>query len=138
MATENTSLKDTTPAGDSNTSTEMVIGKINTYQRTFLIVAGSILALLVVIAVAGASGDQHLQSTAYENVDGAVVHLDYQVDSASLALTKNVFGSDAVSENPENCCFCKPSFNCGTTCLPVLGLCRCRRCPGCTPPCNSF
>ena len=98
MATENTSLKNTTPAGDSNTTNEMVIGKINTYQRTFLIVAGSLLALLVVIAVAGASGGQHLQSSAYEIAEGAMALTDYQVDSTNLALTKDIFGLGAVSE----------------------------------------
>ena len=50
MSTENTSLKNTTPAGDSTTPDAMVIEK-NTYQRTFLIVAGFLLALLVLIAV---------------------------------------------------------------------------------------
>eukprot|EP00751_Fragilariopsis_kerguelensis_P035118 CAMPEP_0170938576 /NCGR_PEP_ID=MMETSP0735-20130129/21296_1 /TAXON_ID=186038 /ORGANISM="Fragilariopsis kerguelensis, Strain L26-C5" /LENGTH=43 /DNA_ID= /DNA_START= /DNA_END= /DNA_ORIENTATION= len=43
MTNENTSLKNTTLAGDSNTTHGMVIGKSNTYQRTFLIVAGSLL-----------------------------------------------------------------------------------------------
>jgi len=95
MTTENTSLKNTTPAGDSNTTNEMVIGKINTYQRTFLIVAGSLLALLVLIAVAGTRDVQHLQSSANEITEGPEALLDYQVDSANLALTKNVFGSDA-------------------------------------------
>ena len=101
MSTENTSLKNTTPAGDSNTSTEMVIGKINTYQRTFLIVAGSLLAVLVWIAVAGTGGSQYLQSSAHEITKGAVALADYQVDSANLALTKDIFGLGAVSENDE-------------------------------------
>jgi len=56
MPTENTSLKITTPAGDSNTTNEMVVEKINNYQRTLLIVTGILLALLVVIAVTGTSG----------------------------------------------------------------------------------
>mmetsp|Transcript_36478 Transcript_36478/g.41293 ORF Transcript_36478/g.41293 Transcript_36478/m.41293 type:complete len:123 (+) Transcript_36478:60-428(+) len=103
MPTENTSLKNTTPAGDSNTTNEMVIGKINTYQRTFLIVAGSLLALLVLIAVAGTSGGQHLQSSAHEAAEGAVVLADYRVESANLALTKDIFGLGAVSENDEGC-----------------------------------
>jgi len=98
MPTENTSLKNTTPAGDSNTSTEMVIGKINTYQRTFLIVAGSILALLVAIAVASTSGGHHLQSSTHGNVEGAVALADYQVDSANLALTKDIFNGFKISE----------------------------------------
>eukprot|EP00751_Fragilariopsis_kerguelensis_P005590 CAMPEP_0170786438 /NCGR_PEP_ID=MMETSP0733-20121128/17607_1 /TAXON_ID=186038 /ORGANISM="Fragilariopsis kerguelensis, Strain L26-C5" /LENGTH=105 /DNA_ID=CAMNT_0011132293 /DNA_START=85 /DNA_END=399 /DNA_ORIENTATION=+ len=101
MSTENTSLKNTTPAGDSNTSTEMVIWKINTYQSTFLIVASSIYALLVVIAVASTSGGQHLQSSTHGIAKGAVALVDYQVDSANSALTKDIFGLDAVSENDE-------------------------------------
>eukprot|EP00751_Fragilariopsis_kerguelensis_P008669 CAMPEP_0170797142 /NCGR_PEP_ID=MMETSP0733-20121128/25383_1 /TAXON_ID=186038 /ORGANISM="Fragilariopsis kerguelensis, Strain L26-C5" /LENGTH=50 /DNA_ID=CAMNT_0011147845 /DNA_START=89 /DNA_END=238 /DNA_ORIENTATION=- len=50
MLNENTSLKNAATAGDSNTTNKMVIGKIITYQRTLLIVAGSLLALLVLIA----------------------------------------------------------------------------------------
>eukprot|EP00751_Fragilariopsis_kerguelensis_P023786 CAMPEP_0170877030 /NCGR_PEP_ID=MMETSP0734-20130129/30060_1 /TAXON_ID=186038 /ORGANISM="Fragilariopsis kerguelensis, Strain L26-C5" /LENGTH=104 /DNA_ID=CAMNT_0011259211 /DNA_START=76 /DNA_END=390 /DNA_ORIENTATION=+ len=101
MPTENTSLKNTTPAGDSNTSNKMVNGKINTYQPTFLIVAGSLLALLVGIAVANTIGGQHVQSSAHVNAEGAVALTDYQADSAILALTNNIFGLGAVSENNE-------------------------------------
>merc|ERR1712238_328888 len=88
MLSENTSLKNTTPAGDSNTTNEMVIGKINTSQHTLLIVAGSLLALLVLIAVTGTSGGQHLQSSVHEIAKVAVALADYQVDSSNLALTK--------------------------------------------------
>jgi len=91
----------------------MIIGESNTYQRNFLIVAGSLLALLVLIAVAGTSGGQQLQSSEYEIAEGAVALTDYQVDSANLALTKDIFGVDAVSENyvDEGCgnicnCYC--------------------------------
>ena len=101
MPTENSSLKITAPDGDSTTTNEMVIGKSNTYQRTFLIVAGSLLALLVLIVVAGTSGGQHLQSSTHEMADGAVALADHQVDSANLALTKDIFGLGAVSENEE-------------------------------------
>ena len=101
MSTKNTSLKNTSPAGDSNTTHEMDIGKINTYQRTFLIVAGSLLALFVLIAVAGPSGGQHLQSSANEINKGAVVLADYQADSANLALTTDIFGLGAGSQNDE-------------------------------------
>jgi len=101
MTTENTSLKNVTPAGDATTTNEMVIGKINTYQRTFLIVAGSLLALLVLIVVAGNNGVQHLQSSAHETAEGAVALADYKVDSVNLALTKDIFGLGAVSENEE-------------------------------------
>ena len=99
MPTENTSLKNITQAGDSNTTNEMVIRKINTYQRSFLIVAGSLLALLVLIAVAGTSGGHHLQSSAHEITEDAMAVADYQVDSANVALTKDIFGTSAVSEN---------------------------------------
>jgi len=85
MPTENTSLKNVTPTEDSNTSNEMDIGKSNTYQRTFLIVAGSLLALLVVIAVSGKSGGQYLQSSAQEQ----------------SPLTHDIFGVDVVSDNEE-------------------------------------
>mmetsp|Transcript_3428 Transcript_3428/g.3624 ORF Transcript_3428/g.3624 Transcript_3428/m.3624 type:complete len:100 (+) Transcript_3428:2-301(+) len=89
----------------------MVIGKINTYQHTFLIVAGSLLALLVGIAVANTIGGQHVQSFAHVNAEGAVALTDYQADSAILALTNNIFGLGAVSENDEGCC-CS-YYNCG-------------------------
>ena len=101
MSTENTSLKNTTPAGDSNSSNKVVIGKINNYQRTFLIVAGSLLALLVLIAVAGPIRGQHLQSSSDKIAEDAVALADYQVDSANLALTKDIFGMGAISENEE-------------------------------------
>ena len=101
-STENTPLKNVTPAsGDSNPSIEIGIFNGNTYQRSFLIVAGSLLTLLVWIAVAGTSGGQHLQSSTHEIAKGAVALADYQVDSANLALTKDIFGVDAVSENDE-------------------------------------
>jgi len=70
MATEITSLKNTTPVGDSNTTNEMVVGKISTYRRSFLIVAGSLLLLLVLIASAGTSSGQHLQSSVSEIAEG--------------------------------------------------------------------
>merc|ERR1712161_76265 len=91
----------TTPTEDCDTTNETVIGKVNTYQRTFLIVAGSLLSLLVLIAVAGTSGGQHLQSSAHEIAKDAVALEDYQVDSANLALATDIFGMDAVSENEE-------------------------------------
>merc|ERR1712161_127167 len=108
-------LKNTTPAGDSTTTNEIVIGKINTYQRTFLIVAGSLLALLVLIVVAGTSGGQHLQSSANEIAKNAVVLADYQVDSANLALTKDIFGMGANSGNDKGgTSYCK--WYCGKHC----------------------
>jgi len=125
MPTEKTSFQNTTPAGDSSTTNEMVIGKINTYQRTFLIVAGSLLALLVLIAVADTSGGQHLQSSTHEITNGAVTLAEYQVDSDNLALTKDIFGTSAVSsENDEGpirkhlCrnCECKTYDSCAVLC----------------------
>merc|ERR1711865_448471 len=79
----------------------MVIEKGNTYQRSYLIVAASLLSLLVLIVVAGTSGGQHLQSSANEFAKDAVTVADYPADSAMSALTKDVFGVGAVSENEE-------------------------------------
>mmetsp|Transcript_1480 Transcript_1480/g.1640 ORF Transcript_1480/g.1640 Transcript_1480/m.1640 type:complete len:245 (-) Transcript_1480:279-1013(-) len=64
-ATEATHLKNITPSiGDSDTSDEMVIVKgNNAYQHPFLIVAGSLLAFLVCIVVAGPSSGQYLKSS---------------------------------------------------------------------------
>jgi len=106
MPTENTSLKNITPTGDSNTTHEMVIGKSNTNHRTFVIVAGSLLVLFVLIAAAGTSGGQHLQSSAHEIVEGDVALADYQVDSTNLAQTKDIFGLSAIANDacPETCC----------------------------------
>jgi len=138
MLSENTYLKNTTPAGDSNTTNEMVIGKINTYQRSFFIVAGSLLALLVWIAVAGTSGGQHLQSSAQEIAEGALALADYEVDSANLALTRDIFGLGAVSQNDEAiwpaCTWCK-SCNlygpCTSCCVnPITCSLQKNRCPG--------
>merc|ERR1712238_311458 len=92
-----------TPAGDSNTANEMIIGKIKTYQRSFLIVAGSLLALLVLTAVTGTSGGQLLQSSTQEIAEGAMAPADNEVDSANLALTKDIFDLGAVSENEIGC-----------------------------------
>jgi len=89
MPTENTSLKNTTTAGDSNTTTEMVIGKINTYQRIFLIVAGSLLAYSVLIAVASKTAGYSLVYTG-GLAEGAVALADYQIVSTNLALTKKI------------------------------------------------
>mmetsp|Transcript_25871 Transcript_25871/g.29455 ORF Transcript_25871/g.29455 Transcript_25871/m.29455 type:complete len:128 (+) Transcript_25871:105-488(+) len=117
MPTEHTQLKNAIQAGDSNsTDKPVVIGKGNTYQRLILIVTGSFLALLVWIAVADKSGGKPLASSAYEIAEGAVALADYQVDSANLALTMDIFGSGAVSEKYVDCNLC--TFGCkGTFCL---------------------
>ena len=99
MSTENTSLTNDSPALESNTTDDIIIGKSNTYQRSFLIVAGSLLALLVCVAVAGKIGGQPFKSSAHEIAEGAVALADYQVDSANLRLTKDIFGLDAGSQN---------------------------------------
>jgi len=125
MSTEHTFLKNTTLAGDSNTTNEMVIGKINTYQRTFLIVAGSLLALLVLVAVAGTDGGQHLQSIAHEISEGAATLADYQVDSANLALTKDIFGLNSVYDDVPPDCYCELYCICGDYGWPCCGDCGC-------------
>ena len=61
MSTENTSLKIVSQAVDSNISDDMVVGENSTYQRQFVIVAGSLLTLLVLLALADKSGGQHLK-----------------------------------------------------------------------------
>jgi len=94
MPTENTSLKNTTPAGDSNTTNAMVIGKINTYQRSFLIVASSLLALLVMIAFSAAE--------IAKGGTGALA--EYQVDNTNSALIFG-FGGHPVNDPPV-CCRC--------------------------------
>jgi len=117
MPNENTSLKNVTPAGDSNTTHEMVIGKSNTYQRTFLIVAGSLLALLVLIAVAGNNDGPYFKSSAQESAEGAGALADYQVETANLALTKDIFSAGGFCLKKGSCfegcgcCFCSPIGN---------------------------
>ena len=101
MPTENTSLKNVTPAGDSNTTDGTVIRKSNTYQRPFLIVAGSLLAVLVLIAVTGQNGGQHLQSSAHEITEGVSALADYQVDTTNLAHNINIFAMGVFSANEE-------------------------------------
>jgi len=122
MPTENTVLKHVTPAGDSNTTDDMVILKSSTYQRFFLTVAGSLLALLVWITVAGTTSGQHLQSSAHEITESAMALADYQVDSANSAFTKDIFGL-ATSENEEGCDFAAgecPNIP-GATCVTPNG-----------------
>ena len=71
MSTKNTTLKKTTPAGDSNTTHGMVIAKSNAYQRPLLIVAGTLRALPVLIVVTGKSGVHHFKPSAHEIVQAA-------------------------------------------------------------------
>ena len=100
MLTEITHLKKVTPAGDSNTTDEKVIGKSNTYQRSFLIFAGSLLALNVLIVVAGKTAGYSIVYTGgFAESAGALA--DYQVDTTNTALIKDSFGMGAASENVE-------------------------------------
>ena len=102
MSIENTSLNNFTPAGNYNTTHGMITTKNNTYQRTFMIVAGSLLALLELIAVASTSGGYYFQSSTHEIAECAVTLVDYQVDTANTALTKDIFGLGAASETDES------------------------------------
>ena len=77
----------------------MFIDQTNTYQRPFLIIIGSLLALLVWVAVAGKNRDQHFKSSAQKIAEGAGVFVDYQVDTAISALAKDIFGLGTVSQN---------------------------------------
>jgi len=113
MSNENTSLKNVTQSGDSNTTDSTVIGKSKIYQRPLLIVAGSLLVLLVWVAGVGQSGGQHLTSSVHEIAKVAVTLVDYEEDSTNLALTKDIFGLNSVSENDEGR-FCLPMINCGS------------------------
>ena len=100
--TENTHLKNITPAaGDLNPSVEIGFMQGQNYQRPVLIIAGSLLTLLVWIVMIGKSAGHHFQSSTHEMADGSVSLADYQVDSTNLALTKDMFGLGAVSENDE-------------------------------------
>ena len=61
-----------------------------------MIVAGFLLAVLVLIAVVGQSCGHHLKSSAYEFAEGTSALANYQVDSANLVLTKDIFGLGVV------------------------------------------
>jgi len=140
MPNENTSLKIVNQDGDSNTTHDMVIGKNNAYHRPLLIVAGSLLAVLVLIAVAGKSGGQYLASSAAEIAKGRADALaEYQVDSANSALEMNIFG---MSTNPgdeicslwvcEDGACCDSGFECNSWCTSCGGHCGCHpggQCP---------
>jgi len=113
MPTEQTQLKNAIHTGDSNsTDKPVVIGKGNTYQRLILIVTGSFLALLVWIAVASKNDGHYFKSSAQEIAKGAGALADYQLDSANLALTQDIFGVNAVSERKSDCCCMTYLCNC--------------------------
>ena len=94
-------MKNTTPAGDSNTTNVMIVGKSNTYQRTFLIVAGSLLAYNVLIVIAGKAAGYTVVHTDNLAVDKGALE-DHQVDATNSALAKDIFGIGAVFETDES------------------------------------
>jgi len=128
MTAENTPLKNIITAGDSNPKTdEMNVGKGNTNQHPFFIIAGSLLALLVLIAVVSKSGSQLLQSSAYKIEEwpkyrksgsqllndegvGAGALADYQADTSNSALFPNCSIGDCKSAIIAACMF----FSCFT------------------------
>jgi len=134
MPTEKTSLKNVIPVGHSNTTNEMVIGKSNTYQHPFLIIAGSLLVLLVWVAVAGKSDGTHLKSSAYEIAEGAGALLDYQVDTVNSALAKDIFDVGAVSENEVGVGSCCSG---GCSCESCYGGCASHRYSRCATGYNQ-
>jgi len=116
--TENTHLKNVIPAAeDSNPSVEMGMVQGTTYQRPLLIGTGSLLTLLVWIAIAGKSGGHQLTPSAYEMSEGADTLANYQVDTAQSVLIKDIFGVDTVTKNEEAGCQCCPQVDgCSNCC----------------------
>mmetsp|Transcript_32015 Transcript_32015/g.35633 ORF Transcript_32015/g.35633 Transcript_32015/m.35633 type:complete len:137 (+) Transcript_32015:86-496(+) len=136
MNAETYQNKKITRAEDSNSKTNGInMGKSNTYQRPLLIVASSLLVLLVLIAVAGKSADQHFKSSAQEIIKGASALADNQVDTANSELNKAIFTMGASSENEEGvgrCC-----SGCSLCWLCCCGPCSCGpSCPCCTCTCS--
>jgi len=116
MPNENTSLKNVTPAGDSNTTHKMIIGKINTYRHPLLIVAGFLLVLLVWITATGKSGGQQLQPSANEIAEGAVALADHQVHTANVAIAIDIFDLGVVEGCMGTCA--KYCIDCPKWCTP--------------------
>ena len=56
---------------------------------------------MLLLAMTGKSGSQYIKLSVHEMSEHAMVLADYQVDFANLALTKDNFGLDAVSQNEE-------------------------------------
>eukprot|EP00751_Fragilariopsis_kerguelensis_P014387 CAMPEP_0170776720 /NCGR_PEP_ID=MMETSP0733-20121128/11339_1 /TAXON_ID=186038 /ORGANISM="Fragilariopsis kerguelensis, Strain L26-C5" /LENGTH=178 /DNA_ID=CAMNT_0011119757 /DNA_START=89 /DNA_END=626 /DNA_ORIENTATION=+ len=103
MTTESYQNTKSADTGDSTSKNdEVVIDNGNVNKRTFLITAGSLLALLLLV-VAGQNVGQDLSPAATEITRGASALSDYQVDTANSALTYNIFGMGAVSKNEEGC-----------------------------------
>lgn len=101
MNTESYQNKKVTTTGDSNPKIDVMdIGKSNTYQHPFLIVAVSLLAVwLVLVAVAGRHGGLNLRSSVHETD----VALDSTVPSTNSSPTMEIFGLSAHSENTVGC-----------------------------------
>ena len=74
----------------------MIIGKSNNYQRLFLIVAGFFFAFNVFIVITGKAALYFIVFTGVL-AESAGAFVEYQVDIANKALTKDNFGSGAVS-----------------------------------------
>jgi len=104
MTTESYQNTKSADTGDSTSENdEVVIDNGNVNKHSFLIIAGSLLAMLVLV-VAGQNVGQDLSSSANEIVKGASALADYQVDTANSALNNDIFGMVAVSENEEGNC----------------------------------
>ena len=145
MPTEQTHLKNVTPAGNSNSTDEtVVIGNGNTYQHPFFVVAGSLLVtFLVLIAVADKSSVQHLTSSAYEtdaSLQGAVdifgIKESQSCPGTPASLCQPVFchgdkkGSCYVKccNGGPNCCMCEAY--CKKYCVKSNGMnMNCGGCP---------
>jgi len=121
MTAETTHLKNTTPAEDFNKTDKKVIGQSNITQYSFYNIAGSLLALLVLFAVAGNCSGHYFEKSASKIDIGAGARVDYQVVTANSALTMDIFGMSAISDNEEGCKYadcacCGCDHYCGCPC----------------------
>jgi len=101
MPTENTSLKNITPTGDFNSTDKLNIGKSSIYRHPFFIVAASLLAWLVLVAVAGKGGVHYSPSSAYGSDAGTLEVANYVATIDKSALMMDIFGTNANSEKEE-------------------------------------
>jgi len=128
-STENTHLKNITTAGDLKPSSfKISIVQGNNYQRPGLIVAGSLLTLLLWIAVASkSSGDHQVKLSAYEMANGAGALTDYQGETTNSVLVKDIFGMGPISKNEDASTCCRRG-SCNSRCGFCIGICRCGLC----------
>jgi len=120
MTTESYQNTKSADTGDTKSKNdEVVIDNGNANKRSFLIIAGSLLALLVLV-VAGQNVGQDLSSSANDIAQGASALADYQVVTANSLLSNDIFGMGTVSENEEGCV----SANGGSTYCNRHGPCR--------------